>query len=113
MVPLDVSITEFPENGGSTEYPAGSLMFLLCANTGSFADPLQYSWTSTCTGKCFVPGNDQSLVIRTALRGADNGVHTCTVTDYAGRQGTASVTVNIVGKFCVFAHCYATHCTVV
>ena len=90
-------ITRIPNNDGSNQYLPGSSLTLSCSAANAI-DPQQYSWTSTCSVVCFVPGSDTQNVSRSALRAADNGVHTCTITDYVGNYGSASTTIEVNGK---------------
>ena len=69
------------ENGSTTTY-------------GSVA----YSWTSTCSGECFVLSQSTQATITTQyLKAVDSGTHTCTVTDSVGNRGDASVSISTTG----------------
>ena len=70
----------------------------MCGVQGDYYGPLEYQWTSTCAGGCFVLGSTQSNISVTAIRSTDFGTHTCSVVDAVGNTGMATVQMNVYGK---------------
>ena len=79
-------------------YRAGSSITLTCRVNG-VTDGLTYSWSSTCAHNCFVRGMTTQSVARHGLRSVDSGTHTCNAADAWGHSGTATVVMNVTGKF--------------
>ena len=78
-------------------YQAGSSVTLLCQAMNGHP-PLSYAWNSTCPlGVCFVYGEDTQSVSESILHSRDSGTHTCLVTDYIGRTGSASIQMTVTG----------------
>ena len=68
-----------------------------------------YTWTSTCTGACFVNGQTNQSISTLALRAVDSGVHTCSVMDSVGNIGNGSIEIKVTGKHrCSDAQCLDT-----
>ena len=58
---------------------------------------ITYTWTSTCTGSCFVNGQNNQSISTNALRAVDSGVHTCSVVDSVGNIGNGSIEIDVTG----------------
>ena len=95
-------------------YRAGSSLTLSCVvervgdnDTGFF-----YEWTSTCKGNCFSRGETLKTVSSRYLHSYDQGEHTCVVLDRGGCSANASITVDVVGMFCmcVCMHAWCAAC---
>ena len=93
---LPVSVTSSPPVPANGLYQVGSAVDLTCRAQGG-ESPILYSWTSTCSGFCFVLGETTNYIRMNALRSIDSGNHTCSVTDYTGRTGNATVQINLSG----------------
>ena len=99
------------------DYRVGSSLQLTC---GVAADSnvlpvggLTYSWSTTCSGECFVSDQTTSSIGRDVLRAADSGTHTCTITDSIGNYGRASTVVVVTGVCvhgCVLYYFMLNHC---
>ena len=99
---------------GEDEYRAASQLTLSCQVTGT-TGTLTYQWSSTCTGDCFLLGNNENADttaqnISTSFRGnksnfflrsTDAGTYTCTATDGNGNTGSAFREVKIVGELTI------------
>ena len=77
--------------------------YQLACQTGSSPtpsiSPVVYEWTSTCSGECFVLRQPGAATVSTQyFKAVDSGIHTCTVTDSVGNQGSTSVNVSATGK---------------
>ncbi len=92
---LDVTILTSPS---SSNYQVGSPVNLTCAITSGYTAPAFYTWSSTCTGNCAIPGSEGSTVYLEAIHSADIGTHTCSVTDDAGNSGSATMQLSVFGK---------------
>ena len=94
LVTVEVDYTappDFPFTPGTNVFRAasGPLTFT-CRVGGAVASGV--TWTSDCN--CPFAFSTANPIRRAALTSGDNGTHTCTVT-----AGSASITVNIVGKW--------------
>ena len=79
-------------------YIPGSTLLLNCSADGRFG-PVITTWTSTCTGSCFVlQESAQELIMKDVLHSVDSGNHTCTVVDDVGNTGNATVEVLVSGR---------------
>ena len=88
-------------------YRAGSSVLLTCqASEGS--PPLMYFWNSTCVGSCFALEETTQSVQESALHSGDSGIHTCSVTDYVGHSGTASIQITVSGNKESTSFCHVT-----
>ena len=68
-----------------------------------------YTWTSICTGACFVNGQNHMAISTLALRAVDSGVHTCSAVDSVGNIGNGSIEIEVTGKHrCSDAQCLDT-----
>ena len=95
---LQVNISSNPVSDGGV-YQAGSSVVLTCQANGG-ALPLTYYWNSTCDGSCFVLGEITQSVESIALHSRDSGIHICSVTDYVGNTGTATIQMTVSGNCC-------------
>lgn len=84
-----VSTSSLPDSVGSS-------LSLICQAQGGHP-PLLYNWNSTCDGLCFVLGKMAGSIRKSALHSIDSGNHTCSVTDYAGRTGSATMELTLSG----------------
>ena len=89
---LDVSVAVSPVG---TVHAAGSSISLSCVTKGG-QPPLSYFWGSTCSS-CFVLDQSTEIIMHQVLHSRDSGVHTCRVSDFAGRDGIASTNVTVEG----------------
>ncbi len=78
-------------SSSSNDYLVASLVTLTCEVGAGAVGPVTYLWTSTCSGECFIAGQTSATVSTSALKAADSGSHTCTVTDSVGSTGTGSI----------------------
>ena len=83
---------------------AGESLSITCQasrGTGTY----RYEWSSTCTGNCLLNNRNviTPTITRDAVRSADSGLYTCTVTDNAGNNGTNSTEIQVTGK--LIFHC--------
>ena len=78
---------------GSNEYRAASSIVLTCLVEG-VEGPVTYSWDSTLAA-----GENPDQRTRSALRSDDTGTHSCNVTEDNVNFDTASIVINVVGKF--------------
>ena len=83
-------------------YRVASSINLTCVVHGSVGH-VSYNWSSTCSeDRCFVQRKHTESVSTLILRPLDAGNHTCTATDFVGRDcnrtASASVIMRIVGK---------------
>ena len=93
---LNVSVSSSPPG---PIYQAASPVNLTCEPVGFFLSPIQSAaWNSTCGGSCFVLGQSEPVISREAIRAADAGVHSCTITDALGNRGTGEIRVNVSGE---------------
>ena len=75
----------------------GSSVELTCSADGRFG-PVVTTWTSTCTGSCFVlQQSTQVSITRDVLHAVDSGIHTCTVVDDVGNTGNSTIEINVSG----------------
>lgn len=94
--PIPVTIADsLPDQG--PVYSPGSELSLTCSADGRFG-PFMTSWTSTCTGSCFVLQQSSQETITTAvLHSVDSGNHTCSVVDDVGNTGYSTIEVQVSG----------------
>ena len=79
-------------------YEPGSTVILNCTSANGFP-PLEYQWTSTCTGSCFVLAQASDGVVSTnLLHSIDSGNHTCMITDNAAKTGNATFEIRVEGN---------------
>ena len=106
---LQVNISSNPVSDGGM-YEAGSPVVLTCQANGG-ALPLTYYWNSTCDGgSCFVLGEITQPVESIALHSRDSGIHTCSVTDYVGNTGTATIQMTVSGNsYCAVSALSVSH----
>lgn len=97
VMALPVSIIPSPPTPEAGAYQAGSSITLTCQVQGGYA-PLTYSWNSTCDGVCFALGETTNSISKAALHSVDTGNYTCTVTDYTGRTGSATIQISLSGQ---------------
>ena len=91
-------ITDVNNPNQGFNYDLGSMVALNCSADGRFG-PVVTTWTSTCTGSCFVLAqSSQGLVRRDVLHAVDSGNHTCSVVDDVGNTGSATVEVQVSGR---------------
>ena len=76
-------------------HKAGSSISLSCASDGG-QPPLSYLWNSTCSN-CFALHQSTQMISKEVLHSRDTGVHTCTVSDYIGISGIASINLTVEG----------------
>lgn len=95
---LPVSIVATPSVFNSGTYQVGSSLGLSCQAQGAYP-PLHYSWNSTCESPCFVSMQTTSFIRKNALHSVDSGNHTCSVLDYVGRTGDATVQLLVSGMY--------------
>ena len=81
------------------EVNAAASLSLTCQASGG-TGTYNYQWLSTCSGNCFLNNGNfiSSTLARDAVRSADSGIYTCTVTDNAGNNGTNFTEIQVVGK---------------
>lgn len=93
--PISVSIETSPEGPEINAASALSLRCLASGGTGAYS----YQWNSTCAGDCLLSGVNANMntLSRDAVRSADSGLYTCTVTDNAGNNGTNSTQIQVTG----------------
>ena len=78
-------------------YYSGSSVTLTCSADPRFG-PFVTTWTSTCSGNCFVlQQSSQNSVTETVLHAADSGNHTCMVVDDVGNTGSAALEMIVSG----------------
>ena len=96
-VTIDVDYTA-PSDfvGGPNDYRAASTVTLTCQVTGG-KQMVTYSWTSTCSTRCFIHSKTSQTVRRITLQSIDSGTHTCTAT-CGGLIESATIEMNIVGE---------------
>ena len=96
-VTIDVGYTPPSTFDHSTPYyRAGTPLTLFC--NANIVGRAFYHWTSNCSMNCFAKDKLNKIVSTGYLRSTDSGVHTCTVDGSKEETGSASVTVNVVGK---------------
>ena len=98
---MPVNVIASPPLPSNGLYQVGSSVSLVCQAQGGHS-PLTYSWNSTCTGLCFVLGETASIIRRNAIHSIDSGNHTCSVTDYTGQAGSATVQITLSGNIFLF-----------
>ena len=83
-------------------YSLGSTLMLMCSVDGRYG-PINITWTSTCTGMCFVlQQSSQVLVTKNILHSVDSGNHTCMVVDDVGHIGSSTVEIRVEGiNYCL------------
>ena len=96
VVPMQVNISSNPVTTTGV-YQAGSSVTLTCQAYGGYP-PLTYNWNSTCDGNCFVLNEETQSVQDSSLHSGDGGVHTCSVTDYVGCTGSATIQMTVSGN---------------
>ena len=96
VVPMQVNISSNPVTITGV-YQAGSSVTLTCQAYGGYP-PLTYNWNSTCDGNCFVLDEGTQSVQDSSLHSGDGGVHTCSVTDYVGCTGSATIQMTVSGN---------------
>ncbi len=98
--PISVSIISRPMG---PEVNAAESLSLRCQGSGG-TGVYDYQWSSTCTGDCFLSNGNviTQTVTREAVRSADSGIYTCTVTDHAGNNGSNSTEVEVTGTIIGF-----------
>ena len=80
-------------------YRAASPLSLTCEVQGLDGySGLFYQWQSTCSGTCFVKTGFGRVISTPYLHSYDTGVHTCVVHSGSGILGSASISINVVGK---------------
>ena len=95
--PISVTIVSVPDEG--PDYTPGSTVLLMCSASGQFG-PVRTTWTSTCTGDCFVlQQSGQSAIVKEVLHAVDGGNHTCTVVDDVGNTGNATFEMRVSGTY--------------
>ena len=78
-------------------YTLGSTLMLMCSVDGRYG-PVNISWTSTCTGVCFVvQQSSQVLITKSVIHSVDSGNHTCTAVDDVGNTGSSTVEIRVEG----------------
>ena len=100
---VEIRKTNFPPEDTSlslTEYRAASGPFTFTCHVEGATPDSEYRWSSTCNGCPFARARSAS-VNRTALLSTDDGNHTCTVIVPNIKCGTASIQMNIVGKWTI------------
>ena len=93
---LQVSIVAESPPSSSPLYYVGFPLTLTCAaRGGSSSSSVQYKWTSSCTGNCFLKERDVNSknISTNSLQLSDSGVYTCTVCD--NRTGCENTTIAI------------------
>ncbi len=76
-------------------YDPGSMVQFMCSAGGGFG-PVTTTWTSTCTGDCFVLQQaTQEMITKDVLHVVDSGNHSCTVVDDVGNTGYSTIEVHI------------------
>ncbi len=78
-------------------YRADTSVSLRCDAVGTVGS-VSYQWSSTCGSSCFVSGSSQT-VSRDKLWSYDAGQHTCVATDGVGNTGSATIEMNVIGKY--------------
>ena len=93
---IPVIITDsLPDQGPS--YSPGSTLQLTCSVDPQFGSVV-ITWTSTCTGNCFVAQQSSRNSIRKdILHAVDSGNHTCMVVDDVGNTGNATLNMEVSG----------------
>ena len=81
----------------SNDYTAANPITLTCEVTSGAVGDVTYQWSSTCFGDCFVDGQTTATVSTSALRSADSGTHSCTITDSVGNSQVASIDITVIG----------------
>ena len=93
-VSIDVDYTPPADSVlGPNEYRAASSVVLTCIVEGQ-EGPVNYTWDST-----LAVGESPNQRTRNALGSDDTGTHTCNVTEDAINFESASIEINVVGKF--------------
>ena len=77
-------------------YRPASSVALTCVAENAI-EPLQYSWSSTCSS-CVFSDNSSNHISINILKSTDAGIHTCTVIDGAGSTGSAMTEMKLIGK---------------
>jgi len=95
---LEVRVMSAP-NGPT--YQAATPINVICRISGDYYPPVAFQWNSTCTGDCFILESDLPIVNQSVLHSTDSGTHTCTVIDAVGNTGSASIQMNVVGKYTI------------
>ena len=94
MTPFQVDISS-----STQDFTAAMPLTLTCEATSGAVPPLTYSWSSTCSGECFIASQVTTSQISTpALRAADSGEYSCTAADSVGNIGTNVITVSTEGE---------------
>ncbi len=93
--PISVNLVTRPLG---PEITAAEVLSISCQASGG-TGTYNYQWSSTCTGNCFLNSRNviTQTITRDAVRSADSGLYTCTVTDNAGNNGTNSTEIQIIG----------------
>ncbi len=80
------------------DYRAGSGPVILTCQVAGAIGAVNYQWSSTCSGDCFLlTQTTQSVIQGMFVRaGVDGGTHTCTASDSRG-SGSGSTVMNIIG----------------
>ena len=93
---IPVSITDSDPDQGPI-YAPGSAVMLTCRADGRFG-PVDTTWTSTCSGRCFVLEQAmQPSIMMDLLHAVDGGNHTCLVEDDVGNTGNSTIEMKISG----------------
>ena len=96
-----VEITNLVDPDQGSDYTPGSTVQLVCSADGPF-DITSTVWNSTCTGGCFVlQQTSQPLIMKDILHSTDSGNHTCTIIDDVGNSGSATVEIQVTGKYAI------------
>lgn len=96
----DLNVVIQPSITTGSGYRVGNSLQLVCQVQAGQVEPvgsIEYSWSSTCSGECFVSGQTTPSVTRDLLRAVDAGSHTCAVTDTIGNYGSAVIDIQITG----------------
>ena len=93
--PIPVTITA--STGQSPVYTPGSSVQFMCSASGQFG-PVVTTWTSTCSGSCFVlQQSAQQSIRKDILHAVDSGNHTCSVEDDVGNTGSSTIELLVSG----------------